>query len=244
MPITGNRSSSRSAVNTRSGTSPPEMLRLPRSNAATGAEGAQALDVRVFGRRQHLDVAPVVRDFGETRRRRPRGDRDRGRERAGARTRAPGRRSGCWRRSPGRARGPRSPRIQAAARTGGAHTRRPEGWCPFRSSIGASGKRGTAARRELARRNAVERGEKDRQRRPAKRQARRARPAMAASSRIAKRRSNASSAVAAADSAGAHPAAGRRSREALAQPRVRARLTTMSCRTSDRSAFQPRSVSV
>ena len=33
MPMTGNRSSSSSAVNTRSGTSPPETLRLPRSKA-------------------------------------------------------------------------------------------------------------------------------------------------------------------------------------------------------------------
>ena len=38
MPITGNRSSSRSAVKTRSGTSPPEMLRLPRSNEAACAK--------------------------------------------------------------------------------------------------------------------------------------------------------------------------------------------------------------
>ena len=34
MPRTGNGSSSSSPVNTRSGTSPPETLRLPRSNAA------------------------------------------------------------------------------------------------------------------------------------------------------------------------------------------------------------------
>jgi hypothetical protein len=38
MPITGKRSSSRSAVKTRSGTSPPEMFRFPRSNAAADAK--------------------------------------------------------------------------------------------------------------------------------------------------------------------------------------------------------------
>ena len=37
MPMTGNRSSSSRAVNTRSATSPPEMFRLPRSKAAVVA---------------------------------------------------------------------------------------------------------------------------------------------------------------------------------------------------------------
>jgi hypothetical protein len=38
MPITGKRSSSSRPVKTRSGTSPPEMLRFPRSNAAVFAK--------------------------------------------------------------------------------------------------------------------------------------------------------------------------------------------------------------
>ena len=65
MPITGNRSSSRSAVKTRSGTSPPEMLRLPRSNDATCANGRARADVAVLGRRQRLDVGRVGRELGK-----------------------------------------------------------------------------------------------------------------------------------------------------------------------------------
>ena len=56
MPITGNMSSSSRAVKTRSGTSPPEMLRLPEIERADVREAAVRPDVEVLGRRQRLDV--------------------------------------------------------------------------------------------------------------------------------------------------------------------------------------------
>ena len=59
MQMTSNGSSNSSAVKSRSGSSPPETFRLPRSNAVVEAEAPHLLEVEVDGGRQRLDEAKL-----------------------------------------------------------------------------------------------------------------------------------------------------------------------------------------
>ncbi len=96
-PMTGNRSSRTSAVNTRSGTSPPRCCDCRDRRTPTCAKLRTRADVEILGRRQRLDVGGFRRQLRERHAYRDEAIRLADRETGGTRNRRPGRRSGCWR---------------------------------------------------------------------------------------------------------------------------------------------------